>query len=80
MTPTPPAPGPHGGDGARIARALGLDPDSLLDLSASLNPVAPDIVTLAARHLGSLRHYPDAARGPPVAGRGHRGGPRSACC
>ncbi len=58
-----PAPGPHGGDGERIARALGLDPESLLDLSASLNPVAPDVMTLAASHLGSLRRYPDAARG-----------------
>ena len=56
-----PAPGPHGGDGERIARDLGLDPEFLLDLSASLNPVAPDVVTLAASHLGSLRRYPDAA-------------------
>jgi len=56
-----PGPGPHGGDGERIARALGLDPDSMLDLSASLNPVAPDVVALAAAHLGSLRRYPDAA-------------------
>jgi histidinol-phosphate/aromatic aminotransferase/cobyric acid decarboxylase-like protein len=55
-----PAPGPHGGDGERIARALGLNPESLLDLSASLNPVAPDVVTLAESHLGSLRRYPDA--------------------
>ncbi len=56
-----PPPGAHGGDGARIARALGLDPDSLLDLSASLNPVAPDVVKLAQSHLGALRRYPDAA-------------------
>ena len=56
-----PGPGPHGGDGERIARALGLDPNSMLDLSASLNPVAPDVVALAAAHLGSLRRYPDAA-------------------
>ncbi len=56
----PPAPGAHGGDGARIARALGLDPDSVLDLSASLNPVAPDVVMLARSHLGALRRYPDA--------------------
>jgi histidinol-phosphate/aromatic aminotransferase/cobyric acid decarboxylase-like protein len=55
-----PAPGAHGGDAERIARALGLDPDSLLDLSASMNPVAPDVVTLAASHLGSLRRYPEA--------------------
>jgi histidinol-phosphate/aromatic aminotransferase/cobyric acid decarboxylase-like protein len=56
---TIPAPGPHGGDGARVAAALGLDPDAVLDLSASLNPFAPDVAALAAPHLGSLRRYPD---------------------
>ena len=61
MNMSVPAPGPHGGDGERLARALGLSPDSLLDLSASLNPVAPDVVRLAASHLGSLRRYPDGA-------------------
>jgi histidinol-phosphate/aromatic aminotransferase/cobyric acid decarboxylase-like protein len=58
---TVPVPGPHGGDVERIARALGRDPDSMLDLSASFNPVAPDITTLAAKHLGSLHRYPDGA-------------------
>ena len=51
-----PAPGPHGGDGARVARALGID---LLDLSQSLNPVAPDVTAVVARHLAALRRYPD---------------------
>jgi histidinol-phosphate/aromatic aminotransferase/cobyric acid decarboxylase-like protein len=54
-----PAPGRHGGDVERIARSLGLPPESFLDLSASFNPVAPDIGALAAAHLGSLRRYPD---------------------
>ena len=54
-----PAAGRHGGDGPAVARALGLDPASVLDLSASLNPAAPDVAVLAARHLASLRHYPD---------------------
>lgn len=58
--PHPPAPGPHGGDILHIARALRTDPDSLLDLSASLNPVGPDVATLALGHLDSLRRYPDA--------------------
>jgi histidinol-phosphate/aromatic aminotransferase/cobyric acid decarboxylase-like protein len=58
-----PLPGPHGGDGERIARALGLQPGSLLDLSASLNPVAPDVVRLATSQLESLRRYPDATLG-----------------
>ena len=56
---TIPAPGPHGGDGPRVAAALGLGPDQVLDLSANLNPFAPDVAALAAPHVGSLRRYPD---------------------
>jgi len=55
-----PPPAAHGGDGARLAAALGVDPDDVLDLSASLNPCAPDVAALAARHLRSLHRYPDA--------------------
>lgn len=58
MAPIPPA-GAHGGDGAGIAAALGLDPGAVLDLSASLNPVAPDPVPILARHLDAVRSYPD---------------------
>jgi len=63
--PTPlvehlPPPGAHGGDGVAVAAALGLE--AVLDLSQSLNPVAPDLVAVTARHLEALRHYPDAAR------------------
>lgn len=58
MTAVPP-PGAHGGDGPRVAAALGLDPAEVLDLSASLNPFAPDVTAIVARHLGALRHYPD---------------------
>lgn len=54
-----PAPGRHGGDGARLAAALGIPPEEVLDLSASLNPFAPDVAALAAGHLGALRRYPD---------------------
>jgi histidinol-phosphate/aromatic aminotransferase/cobyric acid decarboxylase-like protein len=39
---------------------MGVDPASILDLSASLNPLAPDVAGLAVRHVGSLRAYPDA--------------------
>jgi histidinol-phosphate/aromatic aminotransferase/cobyric acid decarboxylase-like protein len=56
----PPA-GAHGGDGPAVARALGVDPDGVLDLSLSLNPCAPDVTALAAKHLESLRRYPDPA-------------------
>lgn len=54
-----PPPAEHGGDGARLAAALGVDPDDVLDLSASLNPLAPDVAAVAAPHLSSLRRYPD---------------------
>jgi histidinol-phosphate/aromatic aminotransferase/cobyric acid decarboxylase-like protein len=54
-----PPPGPHGGDAAAVAAALGLDADGVLDLSQSLNPVAPDPVAVVRRHLGSVHRYPD---------------------
>lgn len=54
-----PRPGSHGGDGEAVARSLGLDPAEVVDLSQSLNPVAPDVALLAARHLDALRRYPD---------------------
>jgi histidinol-phosphate/aromatic aminotransferase/cobyric acid decarboxylase-like protein len=57
----PPA-GAHGGDGARLAAALGVRPSAVLDLSASLNPVAPDAAAVVARHLDALGRYPDARR------------------
>lgn len=57
--PVAPAPGDHGGDGPRLAAALGIAPEEVLDLSLSVNPVAPDIADLAAVHLGALARYPD---------------------
>jgi histidinol-phosphate/aromatic aminotransferase/cobyric acid decarboxylase-like protein len=59
VTTALPGPGVHGGDGRAVARALGLDPDAILDLSQSLNPFAPDPGPVVARHLGALRTYPD---------------------
>ncbi|MGI8710154.1 MAG: aminotransferase class I/II-fold pyridoxal phosphate-dependent enzyme [Acidimicrobiales bacterium] len=56
---TVPPPGPHGGDGPAIAAALGLDPSTVLDLSQTLNPFAPDVAAIAARHLDTLGTYPD---------------------
>ena len=56
-----PEPGPHGGDGAAVAAALGLDPSSMLDLSLSLNPVAPPVSPLLSRHLDAVSRYPDAS-------------------
>lgn len=54
-----PLPGAHGGDGARLAAALGVDPAAVLDLSASLNPLAPDAAAVVARHLDGVGRYPD---------------------
>ena len=54
--------GVHGGDGARLAAALGVDPGAVLDLSASLNPLAPDAGEVVGKHLDALRRYPDPAR------------------
>jgi histidinol-phosphate/aromatic aminotransferase/cobyric acid decarboxylase-like protein len=58
MTPLPP-PGAHGGDGERVARALGLPLAEILDLSQSLNPAAPDPRPIVAAHLDGLVRYPD---------------------
>lgn len=55
-----PPPRAHGGDGLAVARALGLDPDDIVDLSMSLNPFAPDVTALAARHVDAVGRYPDA--------------------
>jgi histidinol-phosphate/aromatic aminotransferase/cobyric acid decarboxylase-like protein len=57
-----PPPGLHGGDGPVVAEALGLDPSSILDLSVSLNPFAPDVRALALGHLDALTRYPDPER------------------
>lgn len=54
-------PGAHGGDGARLAAALGVDPGAILDLSASLNPVAPEAGEVVAKHLDAVGRYPDPA-------------------
>lgn len=54
----PPA-GSHGGDGWRLADALGVDVEGVLDLSASLNPAAPDPGPAVARRLGAIGRYPD---------------------
>ncbi|MFT3855284.1 MAG: aminotransferase class I/II-fold pyridoxal phosphate-dependent enzyme [Ilumatobacteraceae bacterium] len=54
----PPA-GAHGGDAARIAAWLGRPAGDMLDLSASLNPVAPDVAPIVAANLDRLDRYPD---------------------
>ncbi|NNN22237.1 MAG: aminotransferase class I/II-fold pyridoxal phosphate-dependent enzyme [Acidimicrobiales bacterium] len=50
----------HGDKSYELAKQKGIDPDSILDLSASLNPLAPDITSMARNYLSSLRRYPDS--------------------
>ncbi|MDE0803558.1 MAG: hypothetical protein OSA99_09570, partial [Acidimicrobiales bacterium] len=54
--------GAHGGDAHRLARTLGRDRRDILDLSASLNPVAPDCRPVLRDALDELDHYPDDSR------------------
>jgi len=54
--------GAHGDDARRVAAALGIDPAALLDLAATLNPVAPDLTEVVAAAATSIRWYPDATR------------------
>lgn len=58
----PPA-GAHGGDSWRLARSLGISPDAIVDLSASMNPFAPDVGGIVARIVADrpevLGRYPD---------------------
>jgi histidinol-phosphate/aromatic aminotransferase/cobyric acid decarboxylase-like protein len=56
-----PPPGDHGGDGPRLANALGVPPEAVLDLSMSLNPFAPDVPALVAEHAAAVTRYPDPA-------------------
>lgn len=50
----------HGGDAGAVAAGLGLDRAALIDLSMSMNPVAPDVRGLLADRLDSIADYPDA--------------------
>jgi len=54
-----PIAGPHGGDGARLAKTLGVAPDAVLDLSANLNPCAPEVADLVVHHADAVKRYPD---------------------
>jgi histidinol-phosphate/aromatic aminotransferase/cobyric acid decarboxylase-like protein len=51
----------HGGDGRARALALGLDPGSVLDLSASLHPAPPPMRDLLVAAVGEVGRYPDAS-------------------
>lgn len=55
-----PPPSAHGGDAEALARALGVAPGEILDLSATLNPLAPDIVPLVQRKAEGIHRYPES--------------------
>ena len=54
----------HGGVQPEELRALGLDPSSMVDLSANLHPAGPDPRVLAAARTATLDRYPPADAGP----------------
>lgn len=54
-----PPPSAHGGDALALARALHVPVDEILDLSMTMNPLAPDIVPLLREVADSVRRYPD---------------------
>ncbi len=56
-----PPPGPHGGDADRLARALGVAPHRILDLSATLNPLARPAAPVVAAVSDAAGRYPDPA-------------------
>jgi histidinol-phosphate/aromatic aminotransferase/cobyric acid decarboxylase-like protein len=57
-----PHPGDHGGDAVALARALGVEPAEILDLSMSLNPVADgSAAEVVRRHADAVSRYPDPA-------------------
>lgn len=49
----------HGGHTQDMSLSRGLNPDNALDLSASLHPVAPNVVDVLKGNLKSVRNYPD---------------------
>jgi histidinol-phosphate/aromatic aminotransferase/cobyric acid decarboxylase-like protein len=53
--------GPHGGDAAAAARVLGVERRSIIDLSMSMNPIAPDVGGVVQLHLETLDDYPDSS-------------------
>lgn len=57
-----PVPGPHGGDVERVAAAIGRPVSEVLDLSASLNPLAPDVGPALRAAVDQVDRYPDDAR------------------
>ena len=58
---TVPPSGEHGGDARAVAAALGLGRADVIELSASLNPLAPDVRPFAAAALDAVADYPDPA-------------------
>lgn len=64
MSPIPHA-GSHGGDAGLVAEALGVDPEWMIDLSASMNPFAPDVSRVLIDRLRDGRvvgSYPDPSQ------------------
>ena len=53
--------GDHGGDGAAVARHLGVPVADVIDLSMSVNPVAPDVAPIVSALARAVDRYPEPA-------------------
>ncbi len=52
--------GEHGGDAGAVAAAAGIPRSALIDLSLSMNPIAPDVRAVLQDCLDAIADYPDA--------------------
>lgn len=52
----------HGGNAIAVAKALGVSVSSLLDLSASMNPFAPDVGSIIHNNVDCVNYYPDTTQ------------------
>ncbi len=52
----------HGGNIKQICDKFGLNPDEIIDFSASINPLGcPEVVrTVVSKHFNDIQHYPDS--------------------
>lgn len=49
----------HGGNAIAVAKALGVEVKSLLDLSASMNPFAPNVESIVRKNIDYINYYPN---------------------
>ena len=65
--------GEHGGDGAAVARRLGVPVADVIDLSMSLNPLAPHVAPIVSTLARAVDGYPEPAVATAALADGDRG-------